>query len=133
VDATAQIWPLLKDHVVGREGEEPNYRLRNVMVLWPEPVTADALSLYVATEDIPLRAHEFYHARTLDELIQQLKDTDFAVVTNSIPHQLYGPRLGDALMAAMDQRADFKLILSYPRVVGGIVKVLNANLDVRNP
>jgi hypothetical protein len=123
VDATAQIWPLLRDHVLSHERNEPNGRIYNVMVLSPEPVTAGALSLYAATEDIPLRAYGFYYARTLDELVQQLKTMDFVVVTNSIPYQLYGPRLGDALMETMDLRADFMLILSYPRAVGGIVKV----------
>jgi hypothetical protein len=93
------------------------------MVLSPEPVTAGALSLLAVTQDVPLRAYGTYYARTIDELVLQIKNFDYAVVTNSVQSQLYGPRLGDAFMKVMDDRQDFKPIASYSRLVGGTVRV----------
>jgi hypothetical protein len=122
-EATAQIWSTLKDHVVSREKEQATPKIYNVMVLSPEPVTAGALSLLAVTEDVPLRAYGTYYARTLDELVLQIKNYDYAVVASSVQSQLYGPRLGDAFIKVMGERQDFKLISSYSRLVGGVVKV----------
>jgi hypothetical protein len=123
MEATEQIWSVLKDHVVSREKELAIPKIYNVMVLSPEPVSAGTLSLLAVTQDVPLRAYGTYYARAIDELVLQIENFDYAVVTNSIQHPLYGPRLGDVFMKVMDDRQDFKRITSYSRLVGGTVKV----------
>jgi len=124
MEATAQIWSVLKDHVASRGKELATPKTYNVMVLSPEPVADATLSLLAVSQDVPLQAHGTYYVRTIDELVLQIKNVDYAVVTNSDPsHNLYGPRLGDAFMKVMDDRQDFKRIMSYSRLVGGTVKV----------
>ena len=123
LEATAQIWSVLKDHVVSREAKLATPKTYNVMVLSPEPVAANTLSLLAVTQDVPLRANGSYYISTIDELVLQIKNFDYAVVSNSQSHNLYGPRLGDAFMKVMDDRQDFKRIASYSRLVGGTVKV----------
>jgi hypothetical protein len=124
MEATAQIWSVLKDHVASRGKELATQKTYNVMVLSPEPVADATLSLLAVTEDVPLRAHGTYYVRTIDELVLQVKNFDYAVVTNSDQsHNLYGPRMGDAFMKVMDDRQDFKRIMSYSRLVGGTVNV----------
>jgi hypothetical protein len=124
LDASAYIWSVLKEHTLAREQGQPSpRRIEQVMVLTPEPVTAGALSLYAATEDVPLRAAGFYYVKSVDDLVARLGEFDFAIATNSISYQLYGPRLGDSFLAVMDSRTDFKPIATYSRIVGGIVKV----------
>jgi hypothetical protein len=126
--AAAQVWSVLKDHVVSREKELATPKTYNVMVLSPEPVTDDTLSLLAVTQDVPLRAYGAYYAKTIDELVLQIKNFDYAVVTNSIQQPLPGPRLSDVFVKVMDDRPDFKLITSYSRLVGGTVKVYEHRL-----
>jgi len=123
LEATARIWSVLKDHVVSREKELAIPKTYSVMVLSPAPVSAGNLSLLAVTQDVPLRAHGAYYVRTIDDLVLQIKNFDYAVVTNSVQSHLYGPRLGDAFMKVMDDRQDFKPITSYSRLVGGTVRV----------
>jgi hypothetical protein len=124
LEASAYIWSVLRYHALAREqGRQPRGHIETVMVLAPEPVTAGALSLYAATEDVPLRAAPLYYARSVDDLVARLPEFDFAVVTNSISDSLSGPRLGDAFLAVMDSRTDFRPIATYSRLTGGIVKV----------
>jgi hypothetical protein len=128
LEATARIWSVLKDRVASRERELATPKTYNVMVLTPEPITAGTLSLLAVTQDVPLRAYGTYYARTIDELVSQIKNYDYAVVTSSVQSQLYGPRLGDDFMKVMDDRQDFKLISSYSRLVGGTVRVYERRL-----
>jgi hypothetical protein len=124
LEASTYIWSELKKRTLAREEHQPSLgRMAQVMVLTPEPVTAGALSLYAATEDVPLRAFGFYYARSVNDLLSRLAEFDFVVVTNSIPSQLYGPRLGDIFLAEMNSRMDFKNIATYSRILGGTVKV----------
>jgi hypothetical protein len=123
LEATAQIWSVLKDHVVSREKELAIPKTYNVMVLSPTPVCAGNLSLLAVTQDVPLRAQGAYYAKTIDDLVLQIKNSDYAVVTSSVQSHLYGPRLGDAFMKVMDDSQDFKLITSYSQLVGGTVRV----------
>ena len=39
-------------------------------------------------------------------------------MARNIQHQLFGPRLGDAFTAELNQRDDFQLIGSYQRLSG---------------
>jgi hypothetical protein len=123
LEATAQIWSVLKDHVVSRERELAIPKTYNVMVLSPAPVSAGNLSLLAVTQDVPLRAQAAYYAKTIDDLVLQIKNCDYAVVTSSVESHLYGPRLGDAFMKVMDDSQDFKPITSYSQLVGGTVRV----------
>jgi hypothetical protein len=123
LEASDYIWSVLKSHALAREEGQQSRRVEQVMVLTPEPVTGGALSLYAATEGVPLRAYGFYYARSVDDLVSRLAEFDFVIATNSIRSQLFGPRLGDALLAVLNDRTDFKLIATYSRIVGGTVKV----------
>jgi hypothetical protein len=124
-EGSSRIWGSVREQVLEWKAGHSGRDVQNAIVLSPEPITAGALSLYAAIEDVPLRAHGLYYARTLEELTRRLDETDYVVVTDLITmkSQLRGPRLGEALIREMDSRTDFKCILMYLRPAGGTVKV----------
>ena len=117
-DGTARIWGILKEHALAAHQAHPETDIESVIVLAPEPITAGWISLYGEIENVPVRGIGAYYAASLDQLNTLLPNAAYVVAGSSIQHQLFGPRLGDAFTAELNQRDDFQLIGSYQRLSG---------------
>ncbi len=73
-----------------------------VTVANPYPVTSTTLELYAQRAHLDLDARAGYFARTPDEAVKGLSDSDFAIVTSSMASNLPVPPMGDELFHRLD-------------------------------
>ena len=122
-DGAARVWSILRQHAEARSHDTPPGTIYRALVLSPEPISADLISLYGLQRGVPILGISRYYTRNVDELISPLANNDYVVVTDSADTQLTGPRLGNAFKAIMAARDDFALVGTYARTNGGTVEV----------
>lgn len=113
-ERTARIWDVLRRSNWKSAASESPGHLLNVMTIAPEPINGPVISLYSVKEDLPFRDVDYSYARSVDELIGQLRYMDYVVVGPSYSFVLSGASLGDALRDAMNAHAEFVQIAALP-------------------
>ena len=122
--ATAQILRVIRD-LASRHEQGPNGgRPLRVMFNSPVPTNPTVIEFYANTEG-PRRVATIstFLESDLDRLMAAMTRWDVMVVASSTPHPLPGPRLGDALIARLDQRDDFILVESIAQTPSGVVRI----------
>jgi hypothetical protein len=63
---------------------------------------------------MPLGVKPEFFRRTTDATEKVLTDSDLAIITSSMPHNLPGPRQGDELIGRFDTNPDMCLVAALP-------------------
>jgi hypothetical protein len=109
---TDKVWSLLqqKSLLQGRQaGKVPEVSFSS-----PYPVTPITIELYAAQSGMPLGVKPEFFRRTTDATEKVLIDSDLAIITSTMPHNLPGPRQGDELIGRFDANPDMCLVAALP-------------------
>ena len=122
--ATAEVWSLLQKKSLALDTTSPaDRRVPLVSFSSPYPVTSTTIQLYAAQARITLHVRGEYFNRTIEAAEKALLESDVAIVTSSMPHNLPGPRMGDELISRMDANPGMCLVDALPLLAVRVIRI----------